>query len=68
MPTDLLLQSDKQMAADALNRMPKTATLAEISERFAILAGLARGQRDIDEGRAVTHEEAKQRLAVWTGK
>ena len=36
--------------------MPETATLAEISERLATLAGLRCGQRDIDTGRVVTQD------------
>ncbi len=68
MGTDAQPATDKQIAVDALNRMSETATLAEISERFAILAGLRRGQSDIDAGRVVTQEEAKQRSAAWTGK
>ena len=47
--------------------MPEASTLAEISERLAILAGLDSGQRDIDAGRTVAQEEAKRRSASWTG-
>lgn len=60
--------TDKQIAAEALVRMPEGATLAEISDRFAILAGINGGQRDVDAGRVVTHEEAKRRASEWTGK
>ena len=68
MPTHVPCLTDKQIAAEALGRMPETATLADICERFAILAGIRRGQRDIDEGRVVTQEEAKRRSLAWTGK
>jgi len=68
MATNMPTLTDKQIAAEALGRMPESATLAEISERFAILAGLARGQGEIDAGRVVTQEEAKRRSLMWTGK
>lgn len=68
MSTDAPPATEKQIAAEVLNRMSDAATLAEISERFAILAGLGRGQSDIDAGRIVTQDEAKRRLAAWTGK
>ncbi len=68
MTTDAGITTDKQMAVEALNRMPETATLEEISERFAILAGLRRGQSEVDEGRVITQEEAKRRSAAWIGK
>jgi len=67
MTTDAPALTDKQIAADALDRMPEAATLAEISDRLAILAGLDRGQQDIDAGRVVTQDEAKRRSMSWTG-
>lgn len=36
-----------------------------LQKRIAILEGIARGERAIDEGRVVTHAEAKKRLARW---
>lgn len=33
--------------------------------RMRILEGIARGERDIAEGRVVTHEEFKKRMAKW---
>ncbi len=36
-----------------------------LQKRLGILEGIARGERAIDEGRVVTHTEAKKRLARW---
>src|SRR5438874_2024910 len=60
MSADAPALTDKQIAVDALDRMPETATLQEISEQLAILAGIRKGERDADEGRVVSHEEAKR--------
>lgn len=68
MSVDLLTGSDKQLAYDALQRMPETVTLDEISEELAILAAIRRGEAAADTGRTLTHEEVKQRSASWTGK
>lgn len=68
MTADIAPLTEKQIAAEVLGRMPESATLAEISERFAILAGLARGQRDIDAERFVTNEDAKRRSMTGIGK
>lgn len=68
MATDTPHLTDKQLASEVLGQMPETATLADISDRFAILAGLHRGQNDIDAGRVVTQEEAKRRSEAWPGK
>jgi prevent-host-death family protein len=33
--------------------------------RIELLEAIARGERDVAEGRVVSHEEAKRRLARW---
>jgi prevent-host-death family protein len=33
--------------------------------RIELLESIARGERDVAEGRVVSHEEAKKRLAKW---
>ena len=33
--------------------------------RVKLLEGIARGERAIEEGRTVSHEEAKSRMARW---
>lgn len=40
-------------------------TYEETQRRLAILEGIARGERAIEEGRVVSHAEAKKRLARW---
>lgn len=60
--------SDKQRVLDALQRMPESATLDEISEQIAILAAIRRGEEAADAGRLAPHEEIKQRSAAWTIK
>lgn len=38
----------------------------ELQERrIAILEGIARGERDIAEGKVYTHEEVKKKLSRW---
>jgi predicted transcriptional regulator len=65
---ELLAGTDKQVAFNALQRMPESATLDEISEELAILAAIRRGETAADAGRTLTHDEVKQRSASWTGK
>ena len=36
-----------------------------LHRRLGILEGIARGERAVEEGRVVTHAEAKKRLARW---
>jgi prevent-host-death family protein len=36
-----------------------------LEERLRILEGIARGERAIQEGRVVTHRQARRRMARW---
>ena len=40
-------------------------TYAALNQRIAILEGIARGERAVEEGRVVPHAEAKKRMARW---
>jgi len=37
----------------------------KLNNKLALLEGLARGEKAIQEGRIVSNDEAKQRLARW---
>ena len=36
-----------------------------LQRRLGLLEGIARGERAVDEGRVLTHAEAKKRMARW---
>jgi prevent-host-death family protein len=36
-----------------------------LQRRMKLLEGIARGEKAIDDGRTVTHAQAKQRLSRW---
>jgi prevent-host-death family protein len=36
-----------------------------LNRRLAILEGIARGERAVEEGRVVSHAKAKKRMARW---
>jgi len=40
-------------------------TYIAMNERLAILEGIARGERAIEEDRIVSHTEAKKRMSRW---
>lgn len=41
------------------------ATYETLQQRMMLLEGIARGERAIEEGRTLTHTQAKQRMARW---
>jgi len=40
-------------------------TFDTLTRRLGILEGIARGERAVEEGRVVTHAEAKKRMSRW---
>ncbi|MGH8508880.1 MAG: type II toxin-antitoxin system prevent-host-death family antitoxin [Gammaproteobacteria bacterium] len=40
-------------------------TYETLHRRMSLLEGIARGERAIEEGRTVSHAQAKQRMARW---
>jgi predicted transcriptional regulator len=56
----------KQKALQALGSLPEDASYDDLQEEVRILAALNESENDIREGRVVSHEEAKRRLAQWT--
>ena len=70
--TELLsdVERDKEPILITQNGLP-TAYLVDVEsyelmqQRMSILEGIARGEQAIAEGRAVSHAQAKKRLARW---
>ena len=40
-------------------------TFERLNLRLEILEGIGRGERALEEGNSLTHQEAKERLAKW---
>ena len=40
-------------------------TYERLNQRLAILEGIARGEQALEQGRVVSHAEAKKRMARW---
>ena len=40
-------------------------TYESLQRRISVLEGIARGEKAIEQGRTVSHAEAKQRMARW---
>lgn len=41
------------------------ATYESLQRRMGLLEGIARGEKAIEEGRTVSHAEAKRRMSRW---
>ncbi len=61
-------ESEKQQALAAIDRLPASVTLEQMSEELALLASIRKGEADARAGRVVPHEEVERRSAQWTSK
>ena len=55
--------STKEQAIASIQRMPDTATWAEISERVQILAAIEQAEAEIDAGKFYTQEQVEAHIA-----
>lgn len=70
--TELLsrLEQDKEPILITQHGLPSAylvdvETYETLQRRMTLLEGIARGEKAIEDGRTVTHTQAKQRMARW---
>jgi hypothetical protein len=54
-------QAKKKVLA-AVEKLPADATIEDAIERLVLLAKIERGQAEIDDGKGISHREARRRL------
>lgn len=57
--------SDKQLALDALAKLPESAKLDAIVAHLELLTKIRAGHADADAGRLVPHEQIKREFQTW---
>ena len=57
--------SQKELALEALSRLPDSCSFEEMAERLRFLASIQSGIDQLDQGNEVNHEEVKKKLASW---
>jgi len=66
-----LVTTLKRQATEILNQLEKdrepvgVETFETLQRRMTLLEGIARGEKAIEEGRSLTHKQAKQRMSRW---
>ena len=58
----------KQKTIQALGTLPDDSSYEDLQEEVRVLAALEEAESDVRDGRVVSHEEAKRRLAEWTSR
>ena len=59
------LMTDKQLVLDTVHKLPDDTPLEKISEEIEFLVAVQQGLKVLDEGRVVSHEDVKSRVASW---
>ncbi len=59
--------SIKDQVLQAIHRLPDDIDYRDVADEIAFLAALRLAEGDIKEGRLVTNEQMKARIAEWTG-
>jgi predicted transcriptional regulator len=59
------MRTAKQSAIELIENLPDDSSYEDIMERLYFLQKVEAGLKDIEDGRVVSHEEVKKRLARW---
>ena len=59
-----MTDSAKQLALDAVSRLPEDASLEDAMERLYLLAKIERGRADAQADRVLEHDEVRKRFGV----
>jgi predicted transcriptional regulator len=62
------MQTAKQEVKNLLETLPDDATFEDIQYSIYVRQKIAEGLQDVEEGRLISHEEAKRRMARWLDK
>ncbi len=60
--------SVKEQVLQAINRLPDDIDYRDVADEVAFLAAMREAEEDIQDGRLVSNEQMKTRIAQWTGK
>jgi predicted transcriptional regulator len=58
--------SVKEQVLQAIHRLPEDIDYRDVTEEIAFLAAVREAEQDIAEGRVVSDEQMKARIAEWT--
>ncbi|HWF20005.1 MAG TPA: hypothetical protein VG754_12095 [Verrucomicrobiae bacterium] len=60
--------TDQELILDAVRKMPKTASLAEILDELRLLQSVAQGLAETERGQVTPHDEVAKKLGAWITK
>jgi hypothetical protein len=58
----------KELAIQAINRLPDSADWMQIEERIHFVAGLRKGLYELDHGEGIAHSVVREEFAEWLSR
>ncbi len=58
----------KEEVKRLLDQIPDDSTFEDIQYHIYVREKIERGQKDVAEGRVLSHEEVERRMAKWLGR
>ncbi len=58
----------KELAIQAITRLPDSADWLQIEERIHFIAGLRKGLYELDRSEGIAHSMVKEEFAEWLSK
>ena len=55
----------KEIVEEILEQLPDDTTLEEVQYRLFVRQKIEQGLADVEAGRVISHDEAKQRMQKW---
>jgi hypothetical protein len=60
--------SIKEQVLQAIHRLPDNIDYRDVTEEVAFLEAVQEAERDIENGRVISNDQMKTRIAEWTEK
>ena len=57
--------STKEIAINSIASLPENASWEDIQERINFIAGVRKGLKELDEGKAISHEKIREEFEEW---
>ena len=62
-----LAMSVKEQVLEAIQRLPDDIDFRDVTDEIALLAAVHEVEQDIQQGRVISNDEMKSRIAQWSG-
>jgi len=60
-----VIMSTKEIAINSIASLPENASWEDIQERINFIAGVRKGLKELDEGKAISHEKIREEFEEW---